>query len=611
MNRRTTLASLTDSQTNQSTHSKIPVSRLSMSGPRQSLGGGASRRKSNIVNDLAKMSLQSNERPARQSLAPSRQSMDPRRSSVYGKGIVKDPRNIRDRTFVVASIKTLLSYLMESNYDMPISSKILNAPSAKDFQNMFLFLYKQLDPSYHLVKKFEDEVPVMMKALKYPFAGEISKSQLQAVGSMHTWPSLLAMLVWMIELIMASEAADSSEDQESTNPESIFYEYLGKSYEVFLNGDDNYDSMLGELEENFEAKNTFIQEQVSDLSNEIEELEVEINELEASALSNLEKDQSLYESDIQKFVKFNKHQETKIQKFSEIIEKQKLELEEIEAEKIRYEEEKRELQFQVDQQDVSPEDVDRMNAEKQRLDQNLESLIAMKEELTKVCWERDNVCKQKDSQIEKTVQEYNYLGEAISIIPTAAKNSNGLNFELIADLNQLQHEKMGSISLTDFVTPNLARMKQELTTKTHQIQEQLVVIQEKSDNLHESCTDKIAELSNQEERLKKLAARYLEEKNLVSSENRSSEAEMESLENELSHLKVQVSQGHVHSQQSLQKIQIEYDQLVRRVAEEKEAAAKQIFRVLNELIDIKAHVENSAKDFEQLLIKEQQAARDL
>lgn len=44
------------------------------------------------------------------------------------------------------------------------------------------------------VVQIEDEVPLVFKRLRYPF--QISKSALQAVGSPHTWPGLLAALAW-------------------------------------------------------------------------------------------------------------------------------------------------------------------------------------------------------------------------------------------------------------------------------------------------------------------------------------------------------------------------------------------------------------------------------
>lgn len=66
---------------------------------------------------------------------------------------------------------------------------------------IFKYLYGKIDDSYEFGKKFEDEVPVLIKGIRYPYANDISKSQLYAVGSMHAWPSLLALLVWMVELI--------------------------------------------------------------------------------------------------------------------------------------------------------------------------------------------------------------------------------------------------------------------------------------------------------------------------------------------------------------------------------------------------------------------------
>ncbi len=53
--------------------------------------------------------------------------------------------------------------------------------------------------------KIEDEVPALFKRLRYPYT--ISKSALFAVGSPHTWPGLLAALVWLTELLYYEEKA--------------------------------------------------------------------------------------------------------------------------------------------------------------------------------------------------------------------------------------------------------------------------------------------------------------------------------------------------------------------------------------------------------------------
>ena len=48
-------------------------------------------------------------------------------------------------------------------------------------------------------KKIEEEVPKILKSLKYPFT--ISKSAMFSIGSLHSWPPLLGALHWMVELI--------------------------------------------------------------------------------------------------------------------------------------------------------------------------------------------------------------------------------------------------------------------------------------------------------------------------------------------------------------------------------------------------------------------------
>lgn len=172
---------------------------------------------------------------------------------------------------------------MRVGYPHPISQKLLTAPSAKDFQQIFKFLYSHLDPTFEFGKKFEEEVPGLMKGLRYPFANEISKSQLYAVGSMHAWPSLLAMLNWMVELIQCCDELNNShspdsmieeqQQEDTTAAEKIFFDYLCKTYKVFLAGSDNFDSMIAELGSNFERRNENTLAETADLSLQVDNFE--------------------------------------------------------------------------------------------------------------------------------------------------------------------------------------------------------------------------------------------------------------------------------------------------------------------------------------------------
>ena len=64
---------------------------------------------------------------------------------------------------------------------------------------MFQFLYGHLEPMYKIGAKPEEEIPRIFKVLGYPFT--ISKSSMYDIGTPHTWPYLLAALVWLVDLI--------------------------------------------------------------------------------------------------------------------------------------------------------------------------------------------------------------------------------------------------------------------------------------------------------------------------------------------------------------------------------------------------------------------------
>ena len=145
-----------------------------------------------------------------------------------------DPRPVTDRAYSQACIRGLLRYLVQSGYGHPVSAKALSRPSGRDFAQIVTFLLRRIDPTFHPSApggagsgagttagsgsapplKFEDEVSLAFRTLGYPYP--ISKTALVAAGSPHTWPTLLAALTWLIELLGCDEAqrADEERDEE-------------------------------------------------------------------------------------------------------------------------------------------------------------------------------------------------------------------------------------------------------------------------------------------------------------------------------------------------------------------------------------------------------------
>lgn len=159
------------------------------------------RMRQSIGNPSKRYSMVSNTRRMSSKPKLSTSSRNSRRSSTFGsRNIRSDPRPIADKTYMHASINALIQFLSERNYDHPLSVKLLSRPMKKDFESIVIYMLQCIDTRFEMVAKFEDEMTLVFRHFKYPFA--ISKTALVAVGSPHSWPGLLACVTWLMELIL-------------------------------------------------------------------------------------------------------------------------------------------------------------------------------------------------------------------------------------------------------------------------------------------------------------------------------------------------------------------------------------------------------------------------
>ena len=91
-------------------------------------------------------------------------------------------------------------YLQGSNAEVPMAT--LSNIQRKEYRAIFFFLVEILDPGYISVEgaRFEDEFVPALKALRYPYAHQIDNKWLAAPASMLSWPSLLGVLHWLVNL---------------------------------------------------------------------------------------------------------------------------------------------------------------------------------------------------------------------------------------------------------------------------------------------------------------------------------------------------------------------------------------------------------------------------
>lgn len=128
--------------------------------------------------------------------------------------IMKDPRPLKDRNYQKRCRDDIAEFLEQRGYPMILQERTLTNPTTKDFQDIFKYIFAVFDgkPAAGLSavnKKFEDEVPILLRSAGYPFAADISKSHLQAIGAQHSWPGMLGMLHWFIQAIKVRTASSA------------------------------------------------------------------------------------------------------------------------------------------------------------------------------------------------------------------------------------------------------------------------------------------------------------------------------------------------------------------------------------------------------------------
>ena len=125
--------------------------------------------------------------------------MFPRATTFSSVNKANDPRPVKEAHFQEECITKILDFLIKEAYDRTISKKDLMSPGAKDFLNLFTFIIGKIRPDWNLtINKLDEDVIPILNELRYP--GYITKSHLVAVGAPNTWPHLLAVLAWLVEL---------------------------------------------------------------------------------------------------------------------------------------------------------------------------------------------------------------------------------------------------------------------------------------------------------------------------------------------------------------------------------------------------------------------------
>lgn len=229
-------------------------------------------------------------------------------------------------------------------------------------------------------------------------------------------------------------------------------------------------------------------------------------------LTILEREKVTLESDKEKFKAYITHLEGKKQKLidTRIALAEEFEASEEHLKKLSVERE--ELVALVDGQELSPSDVDRMNAERDQLAKTLFLLSQQLDEVNKNVWNEEIGLQKKMDALERATDKLNAFLYKLDLLGSKDSRYSSVSKEIELFLQQGRPESMVSVDLRNQVKPVLQSFIDSFRNEAFKVTDETIALQGKVDVLAWNVTKKEEEVNQVLQSIKTLNDRYNHEK---------------------------------------------------------------------------------------------------
>ncbi|KAL8925109.1 MAG: hypothetical protein Q9172_002376 [Xanthocarpia lactea] len=596
------------------------------------------------------------------------QSMQ-RRSSVYSRpsvghqsffvqapvpaGVPRDPRPLKDRGYQAKIGQELLDYLTQNNFEMDVKHSLgqntLKSPTQKDFNFIFQWLYRRIDPGYRFTRGIDAEVPPLLKQLRYPYEKSITKSMLVAVGGQN-WSTFLGMLHWLLQLAQMMDKYEAGEYDIAcaeagvdVSGDRIIFRFLSGAYRDWLQVEDDQDEddadkmmepHVEAMAAEFELGNQRYTEELKILEAENASLRKHIEDAERDApdIAKLDNVLNILEGDIKKFEDYVSSQEARVEKYDSRCHSLREAITKATSDLEAAEQERSELQASVDKQGITIQDIDRMNVERDRLQKSTESTAQRLEEMQRRAAEKEAEANHSLEELERVVETYNNLCYRVGLIPPSAANAKDKDFELqlattapitnfsASSSQQVQADRLLSDPLTGYspthllnhpprshLKPLLLTLRKEISERRSLALEVDIKNHELLDSIAEAIDDKQNEVETLEHRVRAAEEEFESVREGAQTMKVASDAQIEKMEKELGRMRRGVGETLEEVERREMGVNIEYEQLTLRANALREELHTEIEKMLNDIIKFKVHVQKSLEDYEGFVVEEVEA----
>lgn len=498
---------------------------------------------------------------------------------------LKDPRP-RDRKTLAHWQNEVYEFLIERGYPESCTPKTIQTPTTKDFHNIFKFLIQCSDPGHRwgsYGKKLEDEVIPLLKTMGYVAYDTITKSGLQAPGSMHTWPTLLAMLHWIMTTIKLREEAMSNDkirldttiepSMDDNRSEEIaafshWLKYLEPTYILFLQTDD-FDRELHKppLEEFFQKRKDRVLLDIERLESRTAALEAEHARLanKPSALETAKKEHEKLGRDAESFLQYIsrlRESNKKSEKQNEAL-KKSLELTEVklkEATKRRAE-----LAALVDKQNISDVELQQISSTRSQLERSSAAAATKHLQLTESMMDLEIRTQQASDRVEKLLTSYKNKAVKLGLIPRAPEPFEHLDFS--------QHVNGGAAEVTNMlpdptvdIKPALIQLKKSAIDHRLGLTDQVLTVEEKLANLTETLQEKRENLQILENSVQQLAKQLEDDKEKFALEIGMMNEQIDSIMRRVNETESAIENSRMTVDHEIQALRVRFDETQERIS---------------------------------------------
>eukprot|EP01083_Nonionella_stella_P190084 704185_1 len=430
-----------------------------------------------------------------------------RRSSAFAQRQIKEPRDFKkDKQ---KNVQRLISFASAYGYPDVLSPQQLRSPSSNLIQSLFLFLFNRLEPNYGDTYDRED-VRSFLKRYGYPF--NLNASLLQAPGAPTAWPCVLAVLVWLTELVEYIQRRDEDEkaNQESLSVERQKSNKMAEQYRQFLLQDADMDI---QLEANFNKEYDKIKSETDALKKICAERKAEIDQIRKDfpSLAELRARTEKKAADCTKFRELNASLKARVEEEKERTKEWDKEIEKLDHKLDGSKLELELLKKRKSEQKYSVRDVEQMHHERKMLQNTIDSLDEETKTIRQDFFALQNTLNDHNRSLDLVVEKFNELATQANLIPESAQDAQGGNYTLQLVKQLFSAKGCSGIDkkqlVRNFLSVDLKYLKNHLTSlnsiaaqDTKQLRDEIA-----------SLKARVAEFMDEEESLKRKIASILEE----------------------------------------------------------------------------------------------------